>query len=196
MKKRTRRIRSNVNPLFAIATIGIAAGLCSVGPQSPRRLGGAEPAKRIVLDNAPATVGEARIRARILHETIHGALQVVHRDFFREDEGLTIPSRSLEDVFRELTRSHDVQVRWLAVDTDAMNVDHNPKTDFEKAAVKALTAGKDEFEIQEAGAYRHVGRIRLSSQCLKCHLPQRTSTDDRAAGLMISMPLKTKNGNP
>jgi hypothetical protein len=37
----------------------------------------------------------------------------MHRDFFREDEKLTIPSRSLEDVFRELTRSHGVELRWL-----------------------------------------------------------------------------------
>lgn len=31
---------------------------------------------------SPATTSEARARARLLHETIHGALQVVHRDFF------------------------------------------------------------------------------------------------------------------
>lgn len=51
----------------------------------------------------PATVAEARDRARLLHETIHGALQVMHRDYFRDDAKLTIPSKSLEDVFQELS---------------------------------------------------------------------------------------------
>ena len=50
-------------------------------------------------NNSPSTVDEARGRARLLHETIHGSLQIMHRDFFREDEGLPIPSHSLEDVF-------------------------------------------------------------------------------------------------
>lgn len=139
--------------------------------------------------NAPATVAEARARAQLLHETIHGALQVMHRDLFREDEKLTIPSRSLEDVFRELQRSYGVQVRWLAVNTEAMNVDHRPRTEFEKNAVKALGSGKRAFEAIDDGVYRHAGVIRLASQCLKCHVPNRTSTEDRAAGLTITMPL-------
>lgn len=144
--------------------------------------------------NRPSTVVEARGRAKLLHETIHGALQVMHRDLFREDEKLTIPSRSLEDVFRELTRSHGVQVRWLAVNTEAMNVDHKPETDFEKQAVKALSAGEKTFESAEGDIYRHAGVIRLSSRCLKCHVPNRTSTEDRAAGLVIIMPLSAPMG--
>ena len=139
--------------------------------------------------NAPATATEARGRAQLLHETIHGALQVMHRDFFREDEKLTIPSHSLEDVFRELTRSYGVEVRWLAVNTEAMNVDHKPRTEFERDAVRALTSGKGEFEASNGEVYRHAGVIRLSSQCLKCHVPNRTSTKDRAAGLVITIPL-------
>jgi hypothetical protein len=139
--------------------------------------------------NAPSTVAEARGRARLLHETIHGALQVMHRDFFREDEKLAIPSRSLEDVFRELTRSYGVEVRWLAVNTEAMNVDHKARTEFEKNAVRELASGKEEYEASDDEVYRHAGVIRLSSQCLKCHVPNRTSTRDRAAGLVITMPL-------
>jgi hypothetical protein len=142
--------------------------------------------------NTPNSVAEARGRAHLLHETIHGALQVMHRDLFREDEKLTIPSRSLEDVFRELARSHRVEVRWLAVNTEAMNVDHKARTDFEKNAVKALASGKTEFESAEGSVYRRAGVIRLSSQCLKCHLPIRTSTKDRAAGLVIAMPFSER----
>ncbi len=146
---------------------------------------------------APAkSVEECGARARILHEAFHGALQVMHRDFFDEDEARVLPSGSLEDVFEELKRSYDIQVRWLAVNAKAMNIDHEAKDEFEKNAVKALAAGKKEYEQVNADQYLHVGTIRLASQCLKCHLPQRTSTDDRAAALSISMPLQSTSDQP
>lgn len=143
-------------------------------------------------EDLPATVDEARGRARMLHETLHGVLQVVHRDFFREDESLMLPSQSLEDVFAALADQWGVQIRWLAVDAAAMNVDHQPRDAFEKRAVAALAKGATEYAAVEEGRYRHAGTIQLSSQCLKCHLPRRTSTEDRAAGLVISLPLQPK----
>jgi hypothetical protein len=73
-----------------------------------------------------------------------------------------------------------------------MSIDHAPQTDFERNAVQAIASGKHEFETSQDGVYRHAGSIRLSSQCLKCHAPRRTSTDDRAAGLVISIPLKNR----
>ncbi len=140
---------------------------------------------------APATsVQEARARARILHEAFHGALQVMHRDFFDEDDARVLPSGSLEDVFAALKHSYNIQVRWLAVNAKAMNIDHEAGSDFEKQAVAALASGEKEYELVTADEYLHVGTIRLASQCLKCHLPQRTSTADRAAALSIRMPLK------
>ncbi len=142
-------------------------------------------------ENLPTTVVEARGRARILHETLHGVLQVVHRDFFRDDQRLSIPSRSLEDVFKELAQSWQVKVHWLAVNADAMNVDNKPRDAFEQDAVTALASGKREFEAVDGNVYRFAGPIRLASQCLKCHVPRRTSTEDRVAGLVISMPLRT-----
>jgi hypothetical protein len=141
-------------------------------------------------EDLPTTVVEARGRARILHETIHGVLQVVHRDFFRPDDHMSIPSRSLEDVFKELARSWQVQVHWLVVNAEAMNIDNKPRDDFEKDAVKALASGKPEFEAVAGNVYRFAGSIRLASQCLKCHVPSRTSTEDRAAGVVITMPLR------
>lgn len=138
----------------------------------------------------PATVEEARARATILHETIHATLQIVHRDYFLEDDPLNIPSRSLEEVFEELERLHQVEVRWLAVNADAMSVDHEPQTPFEHEAVRELAAGKEAFEAVLGGLYRRVGSIQLPSQCLKCHVAHRASTEERAAGLIITMPLK------
>jgi len=141
-------------------------------------------------NNAPDSASEARTRARMLHEAFHGSLQIMHRDYFREDEKLTLPAKSLEDVFEEMARTQKVELRWIAVDTKAMSVAHRPKTDFEHAAVKALANGKKEFETIESDSYRFAGKIRLSAHCLKCHAPSRTSNDDRAAGLIITMPLR------
>ncbi|HCO26643.1 MAG: hypothetical protein CME31_00855 [Gimesia sp.] len=141
----------------------------------------------------PATVDEARIRAKILHETIHGSLQVMHRDFFLEDESIAIPSHSLEDVFKELDREYGIKVRWLAVNAKAMSIDNEPVTDFEKEAVKVLSTGKPVYEQVADRKFQFAGSIRLASQCLKCHLPRRTSNQDRVAGLVISMPLKKGN---
>lgn len=140
----------------------------------------------------PDTVGEARGRAQLLHEMIHGSLQVMHRDFFREDEGLEIPSRSLDDVFLRLADKFQVKVRWLAVNAEPMSVDHKPQDDFENDAVKALASGKLEFDAVEGESFRFAGVIRLPSQCLKCHVPRRTSNKERAAAVAITLPLNLK----
>jgi hypothetical protein len=136
-----------------------------------------------------ATVVQARARAQLLHETIHGMLQVMHRDFFDEESQHAIPSASMEDVFHELERGFGVQVKWLNVHTDVLNVDHNPTTEFERAAAKVIAAGGELHEQTTADRYQYAGRIRLASQCLKCHVKNRLTADERSAGLAISMPL-------
>jgi hypothetical protein len=78
------------------------------------------------------TVEEARIRAKILHETFHGVLQVVHRDFFREDQKLVLPSKSLEDVFSDLAKTHQIELRWLAVNTNAMRSNTSQRATLSK----------------------------------------------------------------
>jgi hypothetical protein len=136
------------------------------------------------------TLEVARAQAKLLHETFHVTLQVVHRDYYRQDEGLLIPSRSLEAVFDELAHSSNVKLRWLAVNAQAMNVDHRARSEFEKNAVKALGSGKEMFEFVENDVYRYAGSITLFSQCLKCHLPNRTSSAPRTAALLITVPIK------
>jgi hypothetical protein len=160
--------------------------LLTVGANEPTSERGRDPIP------AASSVTEARSRARLLHETIRGTLQVVHRDFFDEDNANAIPSASLEDVFAELSDSYDVDLKWLIVETDMLNVDHQPQDAFEKAAVKALKQGKPRHDVVEGGRYRFAGPIRLASQCLKCHVKHRKSTEDRTAGLLISMPLHVK----
>ena len=141
---------------------------------------------------APASVEEARNRARILHEAFGGALQVMHRDFFREDQRLTLPSKSLEDVFKEMATTHQVELRWLAVNANAMSVDHKPKNEFEKQVVHALSSGKDEFELANEESFQFAGSIPLSASCVKCHVRSRTSNAEKKAALVITMPLRKK----
>jgi len=168
---------------FASALALIVVNVLGAPPKEP------SPAK-VMEQYLPETEIEARTRARMLHETIHGALQVMHRDFFDPDQRLSIPSRSLEDVFKELGQSWQVSVHWLVVNAEAMNVDNEPRDDFEREAAKQLASGKPEYAVKDGNVYRFAGAIRLASQCLKCHAPRRTSTEDRVAGLVISMPLR------
>jgi hypothetical protein len=137
----------------------------------------------------PSNPEEARSRAKILHEMVSGTLQVMHRDFFDEENSHAIPSASLKDVFHEMGKSYDVQMKWLTVNTDLVNVDHQAKSAFEKAAVKELAAGKQMAEKVEERSYQYAGAIRLGSQCLKCHVQRRTSNEDRTAGVVITMPI-------
>lgn len=139
---------------------------------------------------SPVSEDEARSRARLLHETIHATLQIVHHEYYREDEALKIPAATLKQVFRELDKRHHVQLHWLAVNAQAMNVDHKPRDEFEQQAVKTLASGKSEYEQIDPGVYRLASTITLTSDCLKCHAPNRTSNQDKAAALVISIPLK------
>jgi hypothetical protein len=137
----------------------------------------------------PPSVAEARQRARLLHGTLHDTLQVVHARYFREDEGLVIPAASLKDVFAEIEARDGIKLRWLVVDGRAMNIDHDPKDEFEKQAARALAAGEAEHEAIADGSYRFAGPITLKAECLKCHLPSRSSNKSRTAGLLISIPV-------
>lgn len=174
-------IASSLRPvLITVALIFLGAGLLIFGEEPVRD-------KK---ENYPATEKEAAGRARWLHETIHGSLQVMHRDFFGdgEDNSLSIPSQSLEDVFKEMARSWSVDIRWLGGNA-TQDEEHEPQDDFEKEAVKALISGKEEYTRVEGDKFRYVGAITLHNQCLKCHVPFRASMENRVAGIAITMPI-------
>jgi hypothetical protein len=46
------------------------------------------------------TIKEAGRQSRLLHETIHSTLQIVHLRNFRDDEGLPLPESTMKKVFR------------------------------------------------------------------------------------------------
>ena len=163
--------------LFLLAAVAVAG----------RRTAADEPSAK---ERDRPTAAEAPGRARLLHETVHATLQIVHHEYYREDEALKLPAATMRQVFRELANRQGVELRWIAVNAQAMNVDHVARDDFEKQARQELAAGKTEFAREEGNVYRYAGAITLDSSCLKCHSPTRTSNQDRAAALVIKMPLR------
>ena len=197
------RLRLIRPPVLSIAALSIAV-LLTVGFYELNRLesiGNAVSADELTAAQAaPAvqpsnTKEDARSRALLIHELTRGSLQVMHRDFFDEDNPHAIPSASLEDVFQEMERTHRVEMSWLNVHTDVVNVDHEPSGEFEEQAAEKLATGAAYVESFESGRYQYAGPIRLASQCLKCHVKRRTSTDDRVAGLIIRMDAASETGN-
>ncbi|MES2709719.1 MAG: DUF3365 domain-containing protein [Verrucomicrobiota bacterium] len=134
---------------------------------------------------------EAKTRARLLHASLSGALSVMHRDFFRKNESRAIPSESLEDVFKVMEKDWGLSLRWLAGDATVMNVDHKATDAFQKAALLKITAGEPEVITVEKGRMRFAGAIVLQNECLKCHVQERASLEDRFAALEISMPIQS-----
>ncbi|MDA1231417.1 MAG: DUF3365 domain-containing protein [Planctomycetota bacterium] len=133
------------------------------------------------------SVAQARRQAEIQHTSIHATLQAVHDRYYREDEGLPIPASIMGDVFKGIEARDHIKLRWLAVEGQAMNTDHQPQDAFETEAVKSLKSGKPFYEQSENGLYRRAAPITLSNHCLKCHMPDRKSTRDRVAGLTIAI---------
>lgn len=135
------------------------------------------------------SVEAARVIAATLHDAMHSALQVTHDRYYREDEGLMIPAAALQEVFADIKSERNITLRWLVVEGQAMNIDHEAQDDFEKSAVKALISGKTFLDDTTPTTYRRAAPITLSNHCLKCHVPDRRSTRDRKAGLIVSIPI-------
>ena len=145
-------------------------------------------------DSVTTTVNEARRQAEILHSTLHSSLRVIHDRYYTEDEGLPIPAAILGEVFKDVEAEQKVKLRWLAVEGLAMNSDHRPADEFERQAADKLKSGERSHENTADGIYRRAAPITLSSHCLKCHMPDRKSTRDRVAGLIISIPVVAEDG--
>lgn len=147
-----------------------------------------DPSSPTPADTALPARAESRERAEMLHEIVNHTLLAVHDNYYREDEGIIIPATTLRRVFDRFKEGRNIELRWLAVDAEPMNVEHTPRTDFEREAVKVLKSGQAAYDEFTADQYRYAGPIRLTSDCLKCHVPNRTSTRTRLAALVVTMP--------
>lgn len=155
-------------------------------------LSAAPPAK----DQKPAdeqrlTVDEAKGRAKLLHGVYAATLESLHHHYFRR-EGAVLPARAMEDIFKDVEEETKVKARWIAVNTQAMSINHEPKGEFEKKAAEELSAGKTSYERIDKGVYQRAGVIPLGNGCVSCHTrffsqPPKTP---RVAALVISIPVK------
>jgi hypothetical protein len=176
--------------LACLAGAGVAAGVlfgqdASVSTKAP------PPKKPIAAAAAPseAVVASARERAKLLHD-VYTTLEVMHRHYFRR-EGAVLPARAMDDVFEEMAGRSGGHANWIAVNTKAMSLDHEPTTTFEKKAAAELAAGKEEYELVTQRVYRRATVIPLHSSCVGCHTKMFSAPpkSPRFAGLVISIPL-------
>ncbi len=138
-------------------------------------------------------VAVARDRAKLMHEIYSATLDSMHHHFFRRERA-TLPARAMEDVFEEVDRRTDIKSRWIAVNTPAMSVNHEPGTEFEKEAAAEIAKGKAGFERVEKGYYYRATAIPLGVGCVGCHTRFGSSDDKKArfAGLVITIPVSDK----
>jgi hypothetical protein len=143
------------------------------------------------VDDHRVSVAEARDRAKLMHDIYSATLDSMHHHFFRRDRAV-LPARALDDVFAEIDKKTKIKTRWIAVNTPAMSLNHEPESAFEKKAAAELAGGKAEFESTEKGYYLRAGRIPLGVGCAGCHT-KFGATDNKKplfAGLVISIPVK------
>ena len=115
---------------------------------NPKTAPAAKPA-----DEKLVTVEEARERARLMHDIYSATLDALHHHFFRHDLAV-LPARAMEDVFAEVDEKQKIKSRWIAVNTPAMSVNHEPANAFEKKAAEEIASGKAEYELVENGYYK------------------------------------------
>lgn len=96
---------------------------------------------------------------------------------------------AFREVFARIAEQRGVTLRWLAVEGVAMNVDHEPHDDFERSAAQAIRAGEKSFERVEHGVYRRAGAVALTNVCIKCHVSDRKTVEERSSGLIVAVPL-------
>jgi Protein of unknown function (DUF3365) len=146
--------------------------------------------KAVAAQPEGVTVAEARERAKLMHNIYAATLDVMHHHFFKRDRSV-LPARAMEDVFAEMEKQSNIKAGWISVNTKAMSIHHEPKNEFEKNAAKAITAGKEVFELVEGGFYHRAGAIPLGAGCVSCHTGffSKAPQTQRFAGLVISVPI-------
>jgi hypothetical protein len=174
---------SRLTPLAA--AVAVLAPALALHADPPRAAAPAE------ADDERVPVAVAKDRAKLLHRVYAATLDSMHHHFFRRDRAV-LPARALEDVFTSVDRGAGTKTRWIAVNTPAMSVHHEPATAFEKAAVVELATGKAAFERVEDGVYRRAGSIPLGAGCVSCHTKFSTAADKtpRFAGLVVEIPVR------
>lgn len=137
------------------------------------------------------SVAAAKEQARVMQVIYTATLDAMHHHYFHTNKAI-LPARAMQDIFEDVAEETHSTARWISVNTRAMSIDNEPKTDFEKQAATELGAGKPKFERVEDGYYRLAAPIRLTSGCVSCHSGNFTAQpkSPRFAGLVISIPVQ------
>lgn len=143
------------------------------------------------------TIEVARDRAVLMHELSLATLEAMHDRYFHREKSV-VPARAMQDVFDHMRQQSHIDAKWIAVNTQAMSVDHEPETDFEKFAAKELAAGKPTVEKIEKGFYQRAATVPLTSDCIGCHdgFFKSRSTVPKFAGLIIRVPVREAATTP
>jgi hypothetical protein len=180
----TSRVRRPILCWIACFSISAAAwGEDPVGDETVASSADPPPAARLSIE-------AARERAKLMHQIYAATLDAMHHYYFHANKAV-IPARAMEDVFADVAHASQANARWIAVNTKAMSIDHEPDTEFEKAAAAELAAGKVAFERIEEDTFRRATPIPLTAGCIGCHAGAFTkpSSLPRVAGLVISIPV-------
>lgn len=171
--------------LFPFVLLAACAGLSLVWVgQSPAEDDAAPaPEHRVSLD-------VARDRAKLMHNIYATTLEVLHHRYFHGERAM-VPARAMEDIFAELDRQMNVRSRWISVNTRAMSLTHEPKSELDKRAAAELATGKEAFELIENGQYYRAAPIALGAGCVSCHdgFFRSPPKSPRFAGLIVTIPL-------
>ncbi|MFV0444035.1 MAG: DUF3365 domain-containing protein [Planctomycetaceae bacterium] len=185
-RRRRRHVRFFARLFLGLLIVYGCGGLLADEPTTP--------ADGLSSDPAPAvrrlTVEQAREKAALMHDIYLATLDAMHDRYFHADRAV-VPARAMEDVFRQMEATDHSQARWISASFTAMNLDHEPQTEFEQQAAQKLAKGAAAEEIIESGYYRRAGSIPLTSGCISCHSGKfgSNSPTKRFAGLVISLPV-------
>ena len=143
------------------------------------------------------SVEVARDRAQLLHRVYAATLDAMHHHYFQANRSV-LPARAMEDIFAELSDQSQIKARWISVNTPAMSVSHEPKTEFEKKAAEVLAAGNPFHEQVEKGTYSRAAPIPLAVNCVNCHVGffKEAGERPRFAGLVIHIPVRESKRKP
>ncbi|WP_254508780.1 hypothetical protein [Anatilimnocola floriformis] len=125
-----------------------------------------------------------------MHQIYAATLDVMHERYFHGERAI-VPARALEDVFAEVGRDSKLKTRWIAVNTKAMSIGHEPKSAFEKHAATKISAGETAVEETRDGYYWRAAAIPLGEGCVACHTGffKDSPKSPRFAALVIGVPV-------
>ncbi len=160
------RIKSSQFAFLFILGLFLACGFFAIA-QDGQSTGGTQPAKK-----QPA-VERAKRQAKMLDTLYKTAIVLITENYVDGSEDLAAGD-AFQALFKSMKDGGFHEVRLLDATGDAYDSDNEPKTDFEKKAIKALLAGKPIYEkVVKEGDKRYLLSATpipvVMEKCTLCH---------------------------